>query len=315
MSFSIPRVGVAWARSLAGFVLAAILASVLAVLFPARAQAAAVCSASTMSQFMAFNGTPAWADFTSFAGCSNPSTTGLFAICTAPGQQAGSGGSAITPWRQLAGSGASLQWQLFDAGHATPVTGPGVQLGAIDFTSPFYGSTQIAYSALIPVNATLINGHYATTLLIPLELRQGSCSGPLETSFTFTFSLEAGVSTYCQITGTQGLSFGAGRATTTQTVDAIGGITVQCYWGSFTVALGDGQHASAGQRRVSNGTDTLAYDIYTTASRTIPWQGATTVTATSNGAPTSLSLYGRMPAQPTPSPGHYTDTVIASVTF
>jgi spore coat protein U-like protein len=39
------------------------------------------------------------------------------------------------------------------------------------------------------------------------------------------------------------------------------------------------------------------------------------VTGTGSGAPQNLPLYGRVPRQPTPSPGDYKDTVTATVYF
>jgi len=40
-----------------------------------------------------------------------------------------------------------------------------------------------------------------------------------------------------------------------------------------------------------------------------------TVAATGNGASQSYTVYGRVPAQTTPAPGTYTDTVTVTVTY
>jgi spore coat protein U-like protein len=43
--------------------------------------------------------------------------------------------------------------------------------------------------------------------------------------------------------------------------------------------------------------------------------GGALVSATGNGADQTFTIYGRVPAQTTPAPGTYTDTVTVTVTY
>jgi len=286
------------------------------MLCPAKAQAAASCTASAANRYVAYQGDATWAGLSSFAGCAMPSAMGSYAVCTAATQQPGSGGTTLTPWRQARDvSGRQLNWQLYDDARAKPLTEGGVEIGRITFTNPYFAATNLAYALHVPVNAMLVNGSYGSVVPVLLELRRGDCNGALEASFTLSVTVTFGVSSFCQILSTQPVSFGLGRSSTAQTVDAQGGITVRCYWGDFQVKLDDGAHALGGRRHVGNAAmpNALAYDIYTDPGRTQLWNQGRAVGATSNGQPITVPLYGRMPGQPTPPPGRYGDTVIATV--
>jgi spore coat protein U-like protein len=57
---------------------------------------------------------------------------------------------------------------------------------------------------------------------------------------------------------------------------------------------------------------------YTDSGRTIVWGntvGTDTVSATGNGASQSYTVFGRVPAQTTPAPATYTDTITVTVTY
>ncbi|GAB5101270.1 spore coat protein U domain-containing protein [Caballeronia sp. HLA56] len=51
----------------------------------------------------------------------------------------------------------------------------------------------------------------------------------------------------------------------------------------------------------------------------MPWgdgnSGSTTVSGTGNGATQTIPVYSRVLPQPTPPPGSYSDTVVATVMF
>ena len=67
--------------------------------------------------------------------------------------------------------------------------------------------------------------------------------------------------------------------------------------------------------------DYVNYELYSDSGRTDPWTSETPVTGTgivSGGAASkdqTVTVYGRVPPQNTPTPGDYTDTVTATVTF
>ncbi len=95
---------------------------------------------------------------------------------------------------------------------------------------------------------------------------------------------------------------------------------LQCSAGTdYSVALSAGQNAAGSQRRMINAAEYVEYNLYKDSSRTQPWgDGGATGTAlsgTGTGANEELIVYGRVPAQNTPSPGTYTDTVQVTVTW
>ena len=69
---------------------------------------------------------------------------------------------------------------------------------------------------------------------------------------------------------------------------------------------------------MTNGSSTINYSLYTTSARTTVWGntvGTDTVAGTGNGASQAYTVYGRVPAQSTPSPGTYSDTVVLTISY
>jgi spore coat protein U-like protein len=100
-------------------------------------------------------------------------------------------------------------------------------------------------------------------------------------------------------------------------LDASGTFTISCTKGTpYTVGLGLGAHASGTTRRMTNGTDFLAYEIYNDTGRTTVWNATNTIggTAASRSAIT-LTAYGRIVGAQDVAAGPYTDTVTSTVNF
>jgi spore coat protein U-like protein len=99
-------------------------------------------------------------------------------------------------------------------------------------------------------------------------------------------------------------------------LDQTGSVSVACVKGTVAnVGLGAGSNFS-GSRRMSNGTDFLAYELYTTAGRSTVWDTTNRVGYTAaSKASTSLTIYGRVPSNQDVSAGSYTDTVVAQAEF
>ena len=100
--------------------------------------------------------------------------------------------------------------------------------------------------------------------------------------------------------------------------------TVLCTKGStgVTVGLGLGTHSAAGNRFMSNGTDSLQYELYSDSAGGTVWSngGAGLVTwpvfgPIGAGAGTPHTVFGRVPAGQDVSVGSYTDVVTATVNF
>ena len=143
---------------------------------------------------------------------------------------------------------------------------------------------------------------------------------------TTTFQVTATVLKACTVAATA-LAFGnytptAGPVTNSST------ISVACTKTSpYTVTLNGGRTAGGtiAQRLMSNGTQTLQYNLYTTNGyATLLGDGTTAgsanVTGTGGGlsAATTITVYGRLPdsaANQAVPAGNYTDTITVSVAY
>jgi spore coat protein U-like protein len=92
---------------------------------------------------------------------------------------------------------------------------------------------------------------------------------------------------------------------------------------TLRITLTAGGSGAFAQRRMSNGSNTLNYNLYTTAARTTIWGDGTSGTsflnpANSNGLTqpgvTTMVVYGTVPAQALPATGTYQDSITATLT-
>ena len=96
---------------------------------------------------------------------------------------------------------------------------------------------------------------------------------------------------------------------------------VQCTTGvPYSVGLNAGVNPLTLARRMKHSTNAsfAAYEIYTDTGRLIPWGNiapATLVNGTGTGAPQTHTVFGRVPVQPVPEVGTYTDTITVTVTY
>src|SRR5262249_50452515 len=88
----------------------------------------------------------------------------------------------------------------------------------------------------------------------------------------------------------------------------------------YTIGL-DGGTTNASDptlRKMSKSSETITYGLYRDGSYTQPW-GSTintnTASGTSTGSGQKSTVFGRVPAQTTPSPGSYSDTIVITVTY
>ena len=87
----------------------------------------------------------------------------------------------------------------------------------------------------------------------------------------------------------------------------------------YTLGLsaGTGSGATVTNRKMTNGANTLNYVLYANPLRTSIWGNTSSnnVTSAGTGVAQPFTVYGRIPANQTPAPGTYTDTITATVTF
>lgn len=138
-----------------------------------------------------------------------------------------------------------------------------------------------------------------------------------------------GLGCSCSISASA-LSFGTYNPLAAGDVDATGNVSVTCgalLLGaniSYEVTLSAGGSGDQLGREMANGAETLQYNLYTTAARTVIWGdgagGAGTITnsylLTLLFARTdNFPVYGRLPAGQNVSAGAYSDTIVATVAF
>lgn len=145
---------------------------------------------------------------------------------------------------------------------------------------------------------------------------------------TGTLTVQMTITASCTISAAT-LNFGTlpGTSVIAGATNASVNISVTCTNGSpYSIAMNNGANASGSQRRMTNGTSFINYNLYTDAGRTNPWTTATSSTTctstnscylgTGNGAAQSIPVYGQVPAVGSaPTASTYTDTVTMTITY
>jgi spore coat protein U-like protein len=126
----------------------------------------------------------------------------------------------------------------------------------------------------------------------------------------------------CQVVSSTTLDFGS-AGVLAASLDVQSDFAVQCSDATaFNIALDAGSTpaGSVTRRLMAGGSDgeVVGYHLYSNAGRTAIWGstiGTDTVSGAGNGSAMNLTVYGRVPAQATPSPGTYSDTVRVTITY
>lgn len=150
----------------------------------------------------------------------------------------------------------------------------------------------------------------ACLMLLPaLAERTYAATASADLSVTITIENE------CEIAAPNTLNFGT-QGVLSANVDITADFTVTCTTDhAYTVAMGAGLNGTLADREMSNGTDSVHYQIYTTADRDVVWNDTNTVGGTGNGSAQTIIAYGRVPPQATPPADTYEDTVQITVTY
>ncbi len=150
-----------------------------------------------------------------------------------------------------------------------------------------------------------------------LQFVSGAVYGATTTS---SFTVQMTITASCTIVSASTLNFGS-QGVLAANVDQSSTLQVQCTNTTpYNIGLnaGTGAGATVAIRKMTNGGNTINYSLYTDSGRTIVWGntvGTDTVAATGNGAAQSYTIYGRVPAQTTPAPAAYSDTITVTVTY
>lgn len=140
------------------------------------------------------------------------------------------------------------------------------------------------------------------------------------TPITTSFQVKVQILDSCSVATPATLDFGPQTALGVN-VDGTTSVAVTCsLLTPYTVSLDAGTHgASVTTRKMQGGSaDTVAYALYSDSGRTTNWgdTSGTWVSGTGLGVlATTHTVYGRIPAQTTPRPDTYTDTITVTVNY
>ncbi len=157
----------------------------------------------------------------------------------------------------------------------------------------------------------------AITLVAALASTAAFAATPLTTNFT----VQIRILDSCTVGTPATLDFGS-QSALTASQDQTTSIQVTCSLTTpYHIGLNQGVNgASVSTRKMKGSTsaDTVSYALYSNALRTSNW-GETvsmdTVDSIGTGLPVSHLVYGRVPAQTTPRPDIYTDTITVTVNY
>lgn len=248
--------------------------------------------------------------------------------------------AGINPRRMTNDNGAQMAYDLYSDAARTQVIGPPPPAGngflVYSFTAlvPGGGVQQQGAAAIygrVPAGQSLPAGNAFHAQIgggtiywawsnasYPPNCTSGA-GGTGSDSFSQTIS--ASVSNTCRITLATDLDFGNSgslRANLNQT----SAIVVRCPVGTeWRLGLSNGNHPDGTTRRMRSASGQyVTYELYRDGARTQRWGNTVdTDTASGNGQGESTAItqivYGQVPAQPTATPGLYSDTVTVTLTY
>ena len=191
--------------------------------------------------------------------------------------------------------------------------------GAISGTVTVYARLAASQQSAIPASySETMSAGTTNDLQYGSKTTQGSCPTGGSTS-QFSFTVTATVTTSCNINATS-LGFGSAGVLSAN-VDATSTVTPQCTNTTpYNIGLnaGTAPGATVTTRKMSSGGNTISYSLYSNSGRTTNWGntvGTDTVGGTGTGSNQTLTVYGRVPAQSTPAPASYSDTIIVTTTY
>ena len=163
-------------------------------------------------------------------------------------------------------------------------------------------------------NRLRLKATVAILILLPIA------NGSLASTTTSTFTTQVTLTASCTINSASTLNFGS-QGVLIAAVNQTSAVQVQCTNTTpYNIGLdaGAGTGATVAVRNMTSGANTVNYSLYSDSGHTTVWGtaiGTNTVAATGSGASQSYTVYGQVPAQTTPAPGSYSDTVTVTVTY
>jgi spore coat protein U-like protein len=267
------------------------------------------------------------------ANCTGTANT---TVRTCPNIDVGSGGSTSGSPRFLLNGTTKLNFNLYEDGAYASVWGSNLWGFAGSYPSPTV-DVALNGSGSGSASMTMFGQVWSGQQTLPAGLYSSSFSGTQASvayaystlgncatignshATTTAFMVTATSATVCSVAATA-LNFGA-TGVLRSALDGTSSITVTCTSAApYTVALDGGLSGASNptQRKMSQGAESITYGLYQNSNRAAPWgnsDGVNTVAGTGTGLTQTFTVYGRVPAQSTPSPGTYSDTVVLTISY
>jgi spore coat protein U-like protein len=277
--------------------------------------------------------TPFTSSATYLASCSG---NGNATVRTCPNIDAGSGGSTSGSPRFLLNGATQLNFNLYQDGAHTSVWGSNLWAFAGSYASPTIdvvlnssgngSASQTIYGQIWAGQQTLAAGTYSSAFsgtqasVAYAYSTVGTCATIGSSHATSApFTVTASDASNCSVNAST-LNFGS-VGVLGSLVNATSSITVTCTNAlPYTIALDGGLSGATNptQRAMSQASQQVTYGLYRDSARAQPWGdsvGTNTAGGTGSGLAQTLTVYGRVPAQTTPAPGTYSDTVVVTISY
>jgi spore coat protein U-like protein len=319
----------------AGWIISAVLAfGIVVVAGPARAQSCNfTISALNFGTIDLTANTPFTSTATYSASCTGTAST---TVRTCPNIDVGSGGSTSGSPRFLLNGATQLNFNLYQDGSYTSVWGSNLWAFAGSYPSPTLdvalssggtgSASQTIYGQIWAGQQTLAAGTYTSAFsgtqasVAYAYSTVGTCATIGSSHATSApFTVTATDATNCAVNAST-LNFGS-AGVLRSAVDATSSIIVTCTNAlPYTIALDGGLSGASNptQRVMSQASQNITYGLYRDSARAQPWgdsAGTNTAAGTGSGLAQTVTVYGRVPAQTTPSPGTYSDTVVVTISY
>ncbi len=242
------------------------------------------------------------------------------------------GGGNTTPRQMQDGAGGVVGFQAYQDAARSLVWGNQFGAPAGPVTLSFDVPGKGTYSGSVALYGRVLNGqtsaipgtyqnmftgaHTSYTVASSPSGSPAACNGAIAGTFPFTVS--GTVTKQCLVTA-QTLDFGS-KGVLSGSTNATGQVDVTCSSGTpYAIGMDAGLNGGGNinARKATLGSNSIGYQIYLDSGHTMVWGtgSGTTAGSTGTGSDQAFPVYGQIPAQSTPGPGTYTDTVIVTVTY
>lgn len=268
------------------------------------------------------------------AGVTNATSGALRIDCTGAGPLeavgvcarfgTGSGGTSLSPRRMRRADGGTLEYELRSGGNgpAFPTWTEAFLLVPVTLGSGSAVAT--VYADIVSSGVSTGTGFYLSTFSgagdVQVTYDVASCQSSGPAALVGDFTVSADVRSSCEVDASA-LDFGGLAQVITGAVPAEATLNVRCTAATaYAIRLDNGQGAGATgpeDRRMTSPLGQLSYGLYLDPARSAPWGDlpSNDLDAQGAGANQAFTIYGRIHAGQSVTPGLYTDSVVVTIEY